>query len=88
MSGKAKTDPTKSSRYTGVSYSFGSLASKVSRWRVLNEKKPWKACVVVFGAKVRRKKFATERDAAIQYDKWVLELGLDRPLNILKRKSA
>lgn len=29
--------------------------------------------------------FNNEREAAIAYDKKVLELGLDRPLNILKR---
>lgn len=32
--------------------------------------------------------YATEREAAIAYDRYVLEHGLDRPLNILKPKVA
>lgn len=31
---------------------------------------------------------ATEREAAIAVDRWILENNIDRPLNILKRKAA
>lgn len=55
----------------------------------LSGTKPWRAYIKYksLGHFIRKdKSFETEREAAIQYDKWVLELGLDRKLNILKPK--
>lgn len=49
------------------------------------EAKPWEAKVQIDGLSIR-KRFPTEREAAIQVDKWVLEYRLDAPLNILKPK--
>lgn len=46
-------------------------------------KKPWAARILING-KMKTQSFETEREAAIQYDKWVLEYCLDRTLNILK----
>lgn len=51
-----------------------------------NLKKPWTASFNHMGKVVIKKNFATEREAAIAYDKAVLRAGIDRPLNILKPK--
>ena len=48
--------------------------------------KPWTASLRHNGIYWRSKFFATEREAALAWDRRVLELGLDRELNILKRK--
>ena len=50
--------------------------------------KPWMATLWHNGAAWNSSRFATEREAAIAYDTKVLELGLDKPLNILKPKTA
>ena len=58
-----------------------------SRAKVANKMaKPWTATLVVNGIGWHSKYFATEREAALAWDRRVLELGLDRELNILKRK--
>jgi hypothetical protein len=52
--------------------------------------KPWQASIHYKQdgeTRMLRKYFEDERSAAIQYDKWVLELRLNRPLNILKPKT-
>ena len=49
---------------------------------------PWRATLRHNGEKWGSQYFATEREAAIAYDTKVLELGLDKPLNILKPKTA
>jgi len=49
---------------------------------------PWEAKLDyrhALGVKTKSKRFATEREAAIQVDKWLLEMGRE-PVNILKRK--
>lgn len=50
---------------------------------VEKKQKPWYFQISYKGIKYYRH-FADERDAAIAYDKKVLELGLNKPLNILK----
>ena len=50
------------------------------------ERKPWRATLMHNRATWLSPYFATEREAAIAYDRRVLELGLDKPLNILKPK--
>lgn len=75
----------KTSKYRGVCYNphrTGNMSS--IRWAASY---PWQACLTDKGRR-KCKHFATEREAAIQYDTWVLEWGLDIPLNILKRKIA
>ena len=50
---------------------------------------PWTARLIyqeAFGPKSKFKRFATEREAAMQVDKWLIELGR-APVNILKRKD-
>lgn len=79
---------SKTSKYRGVCYApirSGNMGT--IRW---SQDHPWTAAIRFGGSASKRSKkklFATEREAAIQYDKWVLELGLDRPLNILKPKA-
>lgn len=75
---------TKTSIYDGV-YRVNVTKGRPSRveWY---RKNPWVACIRSGGVSMH-KQFPTERQAAIQYDTWVLELGLDKPLNIRKRKS-
>lgn len=73
------------SDYIGVSLAAENRRSS----RKFDSLNPWVACIgyKVDGRSVSKKKsFPCERSAAIQYDKWVLELGLSRPLNILKPK--
>ena len=72
------------SQFRGVSY-YGRRYGMESQRRA-QERKPWCSSIRV-GELVLRKTFATEREAALQYDKWVLEHGLKRPLNILKKKA-
>ena len=50
------------------------------------EQRPWVASLTVNGLRWRGKARESEREAALDYDRRVLELGLDKPLNILKRK--
>lgn len=73
------------SQYKHVCYSperVGSVAKK--KWQA---KLPWQANSRLNGTKFT-KWFATEREAAIQVDKWTIEHKLNRPLNILKPKVA
>jgi hypothetical protein len=74
----------KTSKYRGVS-KHGSRSGQAAsiRWVA---RFPWRAYIHYSGV-CRSKSFPTEREAAIQYDKWVLELNIDRPLNILKPKK-
>jgi hypothetical protein len=76
---------TNASQYKGVrNWCINTgRAAAIRRYK----KTPWSAEVYINGS-VIMKWFATEREAAIQYDKWVIEHQLDRPLNILKRKAA
>lgn len=76
----------KSSKYHGVFRNKGGSGPK-SRIKFIDNK-PWTARLTQNGVRRTSVYYATEREAAIQYDKWVLEYGLDRPLNILKRKAA
>ena len=48
-------------------------------------KTPWLAFAAYSRGKKLTKGFETEREAAIQADKWTIQYRLDRPLNILKR---
>lgn len=78
-----KTNTT--SKYYGVcldSCITGSASSMRSR-----KAKPW-IMYVWFNGRNVLKHYATEREAALAYDRFVLEHGLDKPLNILKRKQA
>lgn len=75
----------KTSKYIGVSFSVRSTGT--TGWIKWSSRFPWFACLIHDNRRWK-KCFPTEREAAIQYDKWVLELGLDRPLNILKRQQA
>lgn len=47
----------------------------------------WAVCINLPHKKVFKSGFTTEREAALAYDKYVLEHGLARPLNILKPKA-
>jgi hypothetical protein len=51
------------------------------------ESVPWQAQLVwddsIDGRKVKCKNFGSEREAAVQVDKWLIEMGKD-PVNILK----
>lgn len=49
--------------------------------------RPWYSRIYYQGREVGLGSFHTEREAAIAYDKRVLELKLDRPTNILKAKA-
>ena len=60
---------------------------KMSKIRATN-RKPFIASMMSNGIQWTGPYRETEREAAIDYDRRVIELGLDRPLNILKRKSA
>jgi len=75
-----------SSRYYGVCY----IQAKKVMWKPWTMRFytdiPWRASVTVGGKKVT-KHFPTEREAAIQVDKWVLRYRLNAPLNILKPKA-
>lgn len=51
-----------------------------------SHRKPWRAVKIFKGVRWYGPLRATEREAAIDYDRHILELGLDLPLNILKRK--
>lgn len=51
-------------------------------------RKPWKAMLSANGTRWQGPPRATEKEAAIDYDTRVLELGADRPLNILKPKKT
>lgn len=82
---RSKAKGGKTSEYVGVSHS-PSRSGKASAMRY-NALYQWMASIIINGHQIT-KQFETERDAAIQYDKWVLEYRLDRPLNILKPKVA
>ena len=74
----------KTSAYQGVSCLrvFTGKKSKMSNQMT----KPWRASLKHNGIEWRSKYFTTEREAALAWDRRVLELGLDRELNILRRK--
>ena len=74
----------KTSVYQGVScrLSFTGMKCEVSYYMA----KPWTASLKHNGVKWYSRAFATEREAALAWDRRVLELGLDRELNILRRK--
>lgn len=61
------------SKYTGVS------------WHIRRQR--WVVQLYVNGKRQVYGSFKIERDAALAYDKQVIKLGLDRKLNILKRKQ-
>lgn len=75
---------SKASKYAGVYRAVRKTGLKCDMGD--NMKSPWMATFTHMGKAVIRKHFATEREAAIAYDKAVLRAGLDRPLNILKPK--
>ena len=74
----------KTSAYQGVSCLrvFTGQKSEIS-YRMA---KPWIASLRHNGIGWQSKYFTTEREAALAWDRRVLELGLDRELNILRRK--
>lgn len=73
----------KSSKYHGV-YLISNVNGPASLKRAANAR-AWIASIHV-GARSLIKQFATEREAAICVDRWILEHQLDKPLNILKPK--
>ena len=74
----------KTSQYVGVYFVARKTGQKCDIGE--NMKSPWLASASNRGSSILKKHFATEREAAIAYDKAVLRAGLDRPLNILKPK--
>ena len=80
---------SKTSQYRGV---VKIKTRPDTHWKSAREKKPWEANISISdqvgNRRYKSKSFETEREAALQYDKWVLELQLKRPLNILKPKAA
>jgi len=80
--GRKKKDGT-SSKYIGVSHRIRTYGNK-SRIEQY-AKKTWCSILCVGGNTILRQWYATEREAALAYDKCVIENNLDRPLNILKR---
>jgi len=73
----------KHSNYTGVSLFKGDERTTKGRY---NMKKPWRAIAERGGRRILNKRFSTEREAAIAYDKALIQLG-EEPVNILKRKQ-
>ncbi|HRH68846.1 MAG TPA: hypothetical protein PLB89_04995 [Flavobacteriales bacterium] len=77
ITGKA---PRKRSTFRGVFYE-----AFVRGWgRKYPSKKPWNARLYTHGHRERLGGFATEREAAIAFDRRVIELKLPIALNILK----
>lgn len=71
----------KTSSYYGVSLMNARSGAKcMMDW---HEAHPWGASIRFKGTHLH-KAFATEREAAICVDRWILEYKLDKPLNILK----
>lgn len=66
--------------YTGVKYL---LNTKSLHLKQVFKKKPWQARMLYKGIRWKGPARETEREAAIDYDKKRIELGLD-PVNILK----
>ena len=75
----------KSSKYHGVYVNTFIPKDRSKAAIERNKRYNWYAHLVHKGRRFK-KVTATEREAAIYYDRWVLELGLDKPLNILKPK--
>jgi len=73
-----------SSKFHGVSLTSARTGNAASIRSV--DARPWRTNIELNDGKMWRKSFATEREAAIAYDRYVLEHKLDRPLNILKPK--
>ena len=79
-----KTKRVKVSKYIGVTFwNVKQGAKSTMEWQ---NSKPWCFRLTENGVVHRGPRRATEKEAAIDYDRRVLELNLDRPLNILKRK--
>lgn len=70
---------SKSSQYYGVSKTKQTSYTCVT-------KKFWRAKIDVNGEHISCGMFVTEKDAALAVDKKIIELNLDKPLNILKKK--
>jgi hypothetical protein len=74
---------SKSSQYYGVTKT--SQTGSKSRLKEA-ENNPWQAAIWLNKTTVHLGRYATEKEAAIAVDKKIIDLNLDKPLNILKRK--
>ena len=86
MGRKKAIEGGKTSKYAGVSLQLKHMGQAAKMRHSMA--KPWHAMIRLDGGGYWQQTFATEREAAIAYDRYVLEHRLDRPLNILKPKVA